>query len=109
MIQRGFDGQIDIEVDDMDVELRFIPGFWTVDAEADVELDARLTVTDATGIVLNTTLEADEDGQSDAGFACEGGATALSIATSNAIEELMERLGERFVNSAQVRQLAGRR
>ena len=100
-----YDGQIIVELEDMDVRLRMIPGFWTSEMEADVELTASIRVDGREGRVLGTTVSSDEHAKAEAGGACEGGANAISDATSDALEELMQKLGERFANSERVRAL----
>lgn len=104
LLARNLDGQILIEVEEMNVRIKAIPGFWSGEMEADVELAAGLIVDGQEGRLLGTTVDADEDATTDAGSYCSGGADALSLATSEAIEELLQRLGERLTNSTRLRE-----
>ena len=100
---RGLDGQIIVKAENMDVRIRVIPGFWSSEIEADVDLAANMTVDSMNGRLLGTTVSGDGDAITGAGSACDGGAEAMSLATSDALEELMQRLGERLTNSPRVR------
>lgn len=102
----GYDGLIIVRSEDLDVRLIVIPGFWSHEMEADVEMVASAQIESANGRVFGTTVSADEDFTSDAGSACDGGANAISEAASDAMKELMQELGERIANSERVRDLA---
>lgn len=102
---RGHRGQIIVEGQEMDVKLVVIPGFFMADMEADVEVAANMRVDDDDGQrMLGTTVAADKDAISEADIACSGGADAITAATSEAFEELMQRLGERLSNSRKLRE-----
>jgi len=103
---QGYTGMIIVEAEDIDVRINVIPGFWTSDMSADVELAASLRVDGREGRLLGTTVSGDDDAKTGAGTGCEGGAKALSTATSRALEELMQRLGERLSNSRRLRNAA---
>lgn len=103
---RGYTGMIIVEAEDIDVRINVIPGFWTSDMSADVELAASLRVDGREGRLLGTTVSGDDDAKAGAGAGCEGGAKALSEATSRALEDLMQRLGERLSNSRRLREAA---
>ncbi|MDG4868394.1 hypothetical protein P8631_10330 [Guyparkeria sp. 1SP6A2] len=100
---RNLDGQIVVRGEEMDVRISVIPGFWSASIEADVEFAANMTVDSQQGRLLGTTVSGDGDALAGAGTACEGGAKALSLAASDALKELMQRLGERISNSPRVR------
>ena len=100
---RGLRGMIVVEVDDIDIDLKVIPGFWTSEIEADAEITAQLTVDGTTGRLLGTAVEGEEDARSEAGGACEGGAAAIGEAVEEAMKEVLERLGERLTNSQRLR------
>lgn len=106
LTMRGLDGQIVVEAEDMDVRIKVIPGFWSSDIEADVDLAANMTVDSLNGRLLGTAVSGDGDAMTGAGSACGGGADAMALATSDALEELMQRLGERLSNSPRVREQA---
>lgn len=104
LLNRGYDAQIIVEALDYDIRLRVIPGFWNSEMEADVEIAARMKVDGFKGRQLGTTVEGDGDALVGAGAACEGGAEAIGLATSDAIRETMERLGERITNARTLRE-----
>lgn len=101
---QGYNGMIVVEAEEIDVRINVIPGFWSADMSADVELAASLRVDGRQGRLLGTTVSGDDDAKTGAGTGCEGGAKALSTATSRALEELMQRLGERLSNSRRLRE-----
>ena len=103
---QGYTGMIIVEAEDIDVRINVIPGFWTSDMSADVDLAASLRVNGREGRLLGTTVSGDDDAKTGAGAGCEGGAKALSEATSKALEDLMQRLGERLSNSRRLREAA---
>lgn len=109
LAQRGLDGQIAVRADAMDVQIRGIPGFWMPDIEVNVELAANMTVNSRIDRLLGTTVSGDGDALTSAGGACGGGSEALSIATSDAMEDLLQRLGERLSNSPRVRENASQK
>ena len=100
----GFDGMIRVRAEDMEVEIGVIPGFWTADMDAEVELTSSLRVDNHEGRLLGTTVSGDADSTKGAGTGCDGGSKALSSATSGAFEDLMQRMGERLSNSQRIRE-----
>ncbi|WP_193368317.1 hypothetical protein [Pelagibius marinus] len=101
----GFTGMISVALEDAEFELTFIEGFWSDKVDTEAEYVARILVEGPQGRVLGTTVEASEDYRGAAGFACDGGSAAISQASSAALKELMERLGDRLVNAPRVREL----
>jgi len=100
----SFEGQIIIEAGDFDAEIVVIPGFWKSELKAEVDMSASIVVVGPEGRLLGRTLNAEGEGEFDAGAMCSGGARATQEATEEAIEELLRELGEAFVNSPRVRQ-----
>lgn len=103
IVMRGLDGQIVVKAENMDARIRVIPGFWNAEIEVDIDLAANMTVDSMNERLLGTSVSGDGDAITSAGSACGGGAEAMSLATSDALEELMQRLGERLSNSPRVR------
>ena len=101
----GYAAQLMVRGEDMDARLALILGFWSSTVSADVELVASITAESAEGRLLGTTVAGEEDEDADAGAACEGGAEALSLATSGAIKKLVRALGERLTNARRLREL----
>jgi len=99
----GYRGLIMVKAEDLAVDLRVIPGFFSAEIEADATIIARLTVEGDSGRIMGTSVEGDKTYRTDAGFACDGGATAVGRAVNKAMKETLERLGERLSNSVRLR------
>ncbi|RCS21434.1 hypothetical protein DUT91_24130 [Phyllobacterium salinisoli] len=100
---RGAKGMIIVRGEDVTARLRVVPGFWTAGMDTNVELAASITVDGIGGRLLGTTVSGDGNAQTDAGFACEGGAKSLTQSAEQAMKETLGRLGEALVNSERVR------
>jgi hypothetical protein len=96
-------GMIIVRGEDIQGSLRVVPGFWTAGMDTEVNISASVTVDGLGGRLLGTTVSGDGKSQGDAGFACEGGAKALSHAAELAMKEVLGRLGEALTNSDRVR------
>lgn len=100
---RGARALIIVRGEDVQARLRVVPGFWSAGIETEVEVAASITVDGANGRLLGTTVSGDGMGQSDAGFACEGGSKSLVTSAEQAMKEALGRLGEALTNSDRVR------
>lgn len=100
---QGFDALVFVSVDDMDVDLKVIPGFWSAKMEADAEIVANYRVDGPTGRLLGGSVEGDDEFEADAGAACEGGGDAVGGAVEAAMKDLTRQLGERLSNSTRLR------
>ena len=105
---RGLDAMVIVKVEDFDVDLKVIPGFWTAEMEADSEIAASISADTSEGRALGSSVEGSDDARLDAGIACDGGAGAVGRATELAIKKTMDRLGERLTNSVRLRELAAK-
>lgn len=103
MQSRSLNGMILVEVQDLDIDLTVIPGFWSSSMEADAEVTVSLVVDGPSGRWLGTRVEGDDDYKAEAGGACEGGAIAIGKAVEEAMKEALERLGEKLSNSPRIR------
>jgi hypothetical protein len=103
MNKMGYDTVVYVQSEDMDVDLRVIPGFWTADLEAETEIAASIRAETPEGRALGRTVEGDGEGRAESGAACEGGAQAVGESVAQAIEDTMRRLGERLSNSQRLR------
>ncbi len=104
-----YTGQIIIRSEGLQTRIAFLTGFFSSPVEGRVEIDAGLTVDGPDGRLLGTRASGKGDGRAEVVMGCGGGSTALSQAASEALEELMGELGERFSNSRQLRELSSRR
>jgi len=102
---RGLDAMVIVEVQDLDIDLTVIPGFWSAEMKADAEITASIKADTSFGRALGTSVEGSENYTADAGVACEGGAVAIGRATEDAMQETLERLGERLTNSRRLREI----
>lgn len=96
-------GMIIVRGEQVIPKLRVVPGFWTANMESDVEIVASITVDGRSGRLLGTTVSGRGNAQGDAGALCEGGATSLAGAASDAMRMALTRIGEEFTNSERVR------
>ncbi|MFK4823747.1 hypothetical protein ACI0FM_02950 [Paenochrobactrum sp. BZR 588] len=100
---RNAKGMIIVRGEDLNARLRLVPGLWSAGVETNVDIAASITVDGQNGRLLGTTVSGDGNSQSDAGFACEGGAKSLTQSAEQAMKETLGRLGEALVNSERVR------
>jgi hypothetical protein len=66
-----------IRADTLNARIQFISGFWSNTGDANVDLDATLSVDTTRGRVLGTTAEGSGNAQGDSGQACGGGEPLL--------------------------------
>lgn len=99
----GYTGQILIEGEDLDVDLMFTQGFWTMSGEAEVEFEASLSAFIQTGKVLGTTVSGSGEGQGDAGSACGGGAQMIGKGAEEGMKRILRKMGEKFSSSSKLR------
>ena len=92
-----------IRGEEVDVELKVNPGFWSSDADAEVEIALSIVVTGTEGRLFGTTVSEDGDGEAPLGSFCSGGALALGEATTDAMENVLERMAERLSNASRLR------
>lgn len=104
LVQRGFAGIIYIRGEDMRARLTYDPGFWTVKADARVELDVGLIVDGPAGRLVGTRGSGRGEAITDAGYFCGKTTNALTQSSEAAMKDVLGVLGERFTNSPQVRQ-----
>jgi len=102
----GVDAMVVVTSEDLDSDLIFIQRPFNADVEAEIEIEARITVDGPQGRLLGTSVQGDGEARQAAGSFCSGGAPAVGEATNEAIEDTMQRLGERFTNSARLREYA---
>ena len=100
----GYDAMVRVTARDYNAKLTAIQSFWSTDIEADVEVEARMQVDAIDGRALGVSFEGSGDSEYGAGAACEGGAEALGEATSDAIKDAMEQMGERISNARKLRE-----
>lgn len=99
----GLKGQIIVRADSMTARIQFIPGFWNVSTDSNVDLTANMSVDGPTGRLLGTSAEGTGHAQGAAGAFCGGGANAIAEASEKATKQLLGQLGERLSNSPRLR------
>jgi hypothetical protein len=104
MSSKRIAGVILVKADTFEPKLTFIPGFWSATASAAMDVSAALTVDGPQGRLLGTSAGASRSADGEAGDGCGGGANVLADATSKALRDLMERLGERIGNAPKLRE-----
>lgn len=103
LAKSGFDGQIIIKSEDLDVDLIFIPGFWSMKAEAEVDFEASLSAFLQSGKILGTTVGAEGEEKGDSGTGCDGGALVIGKAAEDGMKRILRQLGEKFSSSTRLR------
>lgn len=100
---RGARGMIVVRGEHTISRLRAVTGFWSATMEADVEVVAGVTVDGRNGRLLGTTVAGNGRAETGAGGMCEGGASALADAATQAMRQNLTRIGEGVANSERVR------
>lgn len=103
LVSRGARGMIVVKGEELNGQLRVVPGFWTAGMETEVELAASIVVDGRNGRLLGSTVGGNGNAQGEAGGFCEGGAKALVQSAEKAMKEAVGRLGEALTNSERVR------
>lgn len=101
--KRNARGMIVVRGETIQTRLRVVPGFWSASIATEVEISASVTVDGPGGRLFGKTVDGRGKGDAPAGFACEGGATAIRISAEQAMKELLRRLGEELGNAERLR------
>ncbi|WP_165913511.1 hypothetical protein [Marichromatium gracile] len=99
----GAKAMIIVKVEDMDVDLKVIPGFLSADMESEAEVVLGVIVETKNGRQLGKTVSGDGEGRAAAGGACEGGAKAIAEALEEAVKDVLSEMGEEISNSERLR------
>lgn len=99
----GYAGQILLRGEEIDADLRYHPGFWSSDAEAEVDITLTVLVNGQNGRLLGTTVSGDAENTHNAGSFCGGGADALGEAAQEAVRNALQRVAEAISNSPRIR------
>jgi hypothetical protein len=108
LANRGLDTMIIAKIDNMDVDLLVIPGFWSADMRSEADVLIGITADNRNGRQFGTTVSGRGKATVNAGSACEGGATAIGKAIEEATENALGTLAERVSNSDRLRRGKGR-
>jgi hypothetical protein len=100
----GYRGLIRVIGEDLDVDIKVIPGFWSAEIEAETKLTAAYVVDGLDGRLAGGRVFAEGKERNDAGAACGGGAIAVGKSAERALRRLMQQLGERIANEPRLRQ-----
>ena len=92
-------------VERFDPRLKFNRKFFGADADATVELGVSVVGTIDGKRVFGTNVDSQRSKSGDAGGFCSGGGEVVSDATSAAIKDVLEKVGERLSNSQQLRSI----
>jgi hypothetical protein len=83
--------------------LTYDPGFWSVKADARIEIDVGLIVDGPAGRLVGTRATGKGDSIGDAGYYCGKTAGVLGSSAQGAMKDVLGVLGERFSNAPQLR------
>jgi hypothetical protein len=95
----GADAMVLVKVEDMDVDLVVIPGFWSAEMESDAEIVFGVKADTRDGRKLGTMVSGKGEARANIGSACEGGAIAIGEALEDALDDALAQLGEAVSNS----------
>ena len=90
-------------VERFEPRLKFNKKFFSMDADATVELGVSAVGTIDGKRVFGTSVDSQRNRTGDAKGMCEGGGDVLADATRDVIKDVLEKLGERMANSQQMR------
>ncbi len=93
-------------VERYDAKLKFSKKFFSADGDATVDLSVSAVGSINGKRVFGTTVDSQRSASSEAGPFCSGGEEGLHEATAAVIKDVLEKIGERISNSAQVRAAA---
>jgi hypothetical protein len=103
LVARGYSGLIYIRGEDLRSHLTYDPGFWSVKADARVEVDVGLIVDGPNGRLVGTRASGRGEAVTDAGYFCGKTTDSLAQSSQAATKDVLGVLGERFTNAPQVR------
>jgi hypothetical protein len=86
-------------VERFEPRLKFNDKFFSVDAEAAVEIGLSVVGYRDGNRIFGTTVDTQRTRSGSGGAVCEGGSTVLADATRDAIKDVLEKIGERMANS----------
>lgn len=99
----GVDAMIIVKVEDMDIDLVVVPGFWQSEMESEADLALGVKVDTRSGRKVGAMVSGNGEERAGAGGACEGGAVAISKALEEALSDAFAELGEEIANSDRLR------
>lgn len=102
MGQKGYRGLIIVKADDYSARLMFVPDFWSATATASADVSGSIVIDGPNGRLFGTSSSSTRTVDQQTG-SCGAGAQIIGQATSMAIKELFERLGERLANEPKLR------
>ena len=100
---QGYRGLIRVIGEDIEVDIKVIPGFWSAEMEAETKLTAAYVVDGLEGRLAGGRVYAEGKERHDAGAACSGGTIAVGKSAERALRRLMQQLGERIANEPRLR------
>ena len=100
----GADAMVLVKVEEMDVDLVVIPGFWSAEMESDAYIALGVKADTRDGRKLGKMVSGRGEARANVGSACEGGAVAIAEAVEEALESALSQLGEEIANSERFRQ-----
>jgi hypothetical protein len=102
LARNGIRGIIGVKGEELRARLIFLSGFLSSSAQADVEIDASVTVDGPDGTLVGTRATGHGSASDDAGMYCEGGALALQLAAERAMRDVLGQLAERVASTPQM-------
>ncbi len=97
--------QFVFRIERFEPRVKFNQKFFTSDADATVELAVSVVGTLDGKRVFGTSADTQRNRTGDAGSFCSGAGEVLENATSDAIKDVLEKIGERMANNNQLRNI----
>ena len=99
----GSKAMVLVTLEDMDIELIVIPGFWSATMKSEAEIVLGVKVDTKDGRKVGSMVTGRGEKIAEAGGACEGGAIAISGALEEALKSALSSMGEVISNSERLR------
>lgn len=98
-----FNGILMVDLIDANLDLTFLPGFWSATADCYTEMNLKLTFLDGNNKkVWQSVVGYSKRQTGDSGGACEGGSTAISQALEACLKNISIQLAEKLTNCDQI-------
>jgi hypothetical protein len=99
----GSNVMVMVALEDMDIDLMVIPGFWTATMKSEAEIVLGVKVDTKDGRKVGTMVTGRGESTADSGGACEGGSIAIGEALEKALKQALSQMGEAISNSDRLR------
>lgn len=96
-------GAIQIRGENLTSRIKIVPGFWSANVVADVDMSVAVMVDGPNGRIFGKTFDGRGRADRPVGMFCAGGAEAVKAAAEDAQRDVLRRIAEELANSERVR------